>query len=83
MTCSLIKGTDISAGIYDEIRDRIAKLRECGVVPGLAAVMVGNDPASQVYVKAKEKKCAELGIRSEMIYLSDNITEEHLLSKIK
>ena len=33
MTCSLIKGTDISAGIYDEIRDRIAKLRECGVVP--------------------------------------------------
>ncbi len=83
MTCSLIKGADISADIYGEIKERIAKLKEHGVVPGLAAVMVGSDPASQVYVKAKEKKCAELGIRSEMIYLSDNITEEHLISKIK
>ncbi len=83
MSYSLISGTDISNQIYGEIRERIAKLKEKGVIPGLAVVMVGDDPASQIYVKSKERKCKELGIRSETIYISDNITEEQLLAKIK
>lgn len=82
MSCSLISGTDISAEIYEEIRERISVLNEKGVVPGLAVVMVGDDPASQIYVKAKENKCRELGIRSETIHLSDNITEEQLLFRM-
>ncbi len=83
MSYLLISGTDISNQIYGEIRERIAKLKEKGVIPGLAVVMVGDDPASQIYVKSKERKCKELGIRSETIYISDNITEEQLLAKIK
>jgi len=83
LTASLISGTDIAGEIYGEIKERISVLRDKGVVPGLAVVMVGDDPASQIYVNAKEKKCRELGIRSESIHLSDNITEEQLLSKVR
>lgn len=82
MTVSLIDGKKISEEIYGEIRERIAKLAEKGVVPGLAVISVGEDPASQIYVRSKEKMCAELGIRSETIHFSKNTTEQHLLSKI-
>ncbi len=83
MTCTLIDGKKISAEIYDEIKERLAKLAEKGVVPGLAVVSVGEDPASQIYVRAKEKMCAELGIRSETIHFSKNTTEDQLIAKVK
>ena len=62
---TLIDGRAIAAQIQRELAGRIAALKGRGVVPGLAFVRVGEDPASKVYVGRKEKACAELGIFSE------------------
>ncbi|GAA1926338.1 bifunctional methylenetetrahydrofolate dehydrogenase/methenyltetrahydrofolate cyclohydrolase [Nocardioides lentus] len=64
MTAATLDGTATLATIMDELRVRVAALAERGVVPGLATVMVGEDPGSQWYVGAKHKDCAKLGIAS-------------------
>lgn len=61
---TLIDGKKIAADVKDELRGRIASLAARGVVPGLAVVLVGQDAASQVYVRNKRKTCEQLGIRS-------------------
>ncbi len=78
----LISGPDVSGEIYDELRQRIDALKADGFIPGLAVVLVGEDPASQVYVRMKGKKCEELGMHSETIVLPAETSEEELLSKI-
>jgi methylenetetrahydrofolate dehydrogenase (NADP+)/methenyltetrahydrofolate cyclohydrolase len=78
----LISGTEISSSIYGELRERIAALRSKNIVPGLAVVLVGEDPASQVYVRMKGKKCEELGMHSVTMVLPDDISEEDLLKKV-
>ena len=66
MTAKLIKGAEIAAQIREELKNEIAELKEKhNVVPGLVTVLVGADPASQVYVGAKEKTSKELGIYSQ------------------
>ena len=82
MAYRLISGVDVSAEIYDELRARIDKLKSEGTVPGLAVILVGEDPASQTYVRMKGKKCEELGMRSETIIYPADISEEELLAKI-
>ena len=82
MAYRLISGVDVSAEIYDELRARIEKLKSEGTVPGLAVILVGEDPASQTYVRMKGRKCEELGMRSETIVYPADITEEELLAKI-
>ncbi|MBE6525088.1 MAG: bifunctional methylenetetrahydrofolate dehydrogenase/methenyltetrahydrofolate cyclohydrolase FolD [Thermoplasmata archaeon] len=82
MVCRLISGPEVSEEIYGELRTRIEKLKSEGFVPGLAVVLVGEDPASQVYVRMKGKKCEELGMHSETIVMPADITEEELLKKI-
>lgn len=82
MVCRLISGPEVSEEIYGELRVRIEKLKSEGFVPGLAVVLVGEDPASQVYVRMKGKKCEELGMHSETIVLPAETTEEELLKKI-
>lgn len=64
MTPVIIDGKDVSAAVELETADRVAALRQRGIVPGLAVVLVGEDPASQSYVKMKERDCERLGIRS-------------------
>ena len=64
MSCELINGNSIAAELYGEIKTRINKLKEKGHSLCLAFVLIGNDPASEVYVRMKDKKCAELGIAS-------------------
>ena len=59
------------------------KLAAWGVVPGLAAVLVGENPASQMYVRLKHSACARVGIRSENVVLPGDVTEEQLISKIE
>ena len=59
-----IDGKVVAAAVRAEVRERVARLAARGVVPGLAAILVGDDPASQVYVGNKEKACADVGIRS-------------------
>ena len=82
MAYKLISGSEVSSEIYGELRTRIEALKKKGTTPGLAVILVGNDPASVVYVRMKGKKCEELGMKSETIYLPENTTEEELLTAI-
>ena len=79
---NLIDGRAIAAQIQRELTARVAALKTRGVVPGLAFVRVGEDPASKVYVGRKEKACAELGIVSETHVLSANTSTLDLLALI-
>ena len=79
---NLIDGRAIAAQILRELAARIADLKARGVVPGLAFVRVGEDPASKVYVGRKEKACAELGIVSETHVLPQALSELELLRLI-
>jgi methylenetetrahydrofolate dehydrogenase (NADP+)/methenyltetrahydrofolate cyclohydrolase len=83
MTAQLIKGAEVAAQIREELKREIAELKaKHNVVPGLATVLVGADPASQVYVGAKEKTCQELGIYSERYDLPENTTQKELIALI-
>jgi methylenetetrahydrofolate dehydrogenase (NADP+) / methenyltetrahydrofolate cyclohydrolase len=79
----IIDGKAIASEVEAETRSRIAKLTEKGIVPGLAAILVGSNPASQMYVRLKHSACARVGIRSENVQLSEDIEEEQLLDKIE
>ena len=79
----IISGKAISAAVKAEIRNETEKLAAQSIVPGLAVVLVGEDPASQVYVRNKEKACAELGFYSEKHLLPEDITQAELLEKIR
>jgi len=78
----VVDGRAIAAQIQQELTVRVAALKSRGVIPGLAFVRVGEDPASKVYVGRKEKACAELGIVSETYVLPENTTEAELLALI-
>ena len=82
MKDGLISGDEIASGLYSEIRERIADLRRRGCNPCLAFILLGNDPASEVYVRMKDKKCAELGMSSNTFRFPDDTSEEQLLRKI-
>jgi len=83
MPAQIISGTEIAKQIREELRQEIAELKEKhNLVPGLATVLVGEDPASQVYVGQKEKTSLALGIYSERHDLAADISEEKLLSLI-
>jgi len=78
----LILGKTVSESIYAELIERIGALKSKGITPGLAVVLVGSDPASEVYVRMKGKKCEELGMRSVTIVLPEKTSEEELLKKV-
>jgi methylenetetrahydrofolate dehydrogenase (NADP+)/methenyltetrahydrofolate cyclohydrolase len=84
MTAQLIKGAEVAAQIRLELKKEIAELKsKHNVVPGLATVLVGADPASQVYVGAKEKTCQELGIYSERHDLTEKTTQQELIALVQ
>jgi methylenetetrahydrofolate dehydrogenase (NADP+)/methenyltetrahydrofolate cyclohydrolase len=79
MTAQLIDGKGTAATIHEEIKAEVEQLREeYGVVPGLATVLVGENPASQFYVRSKQKRCAEVGIQSFGHELSDDASQEEV-----
>jgi methylenetetrahydrofolate dehydrogenase (NADP+) / methenyltetrahydrofolate cyclohydrolase len=78
----ILDGVTIAAEIKQEVAAEVAKLKERGVTPGLAVVLVGEVPASQIYVRSKVKTCAELGIYSEMLTPPESVTTEELLQII-
>jgi len=82
LVTKLISGNEVSSQIYAELTERIKVLRSKGVVPGLAVVLVGEDPASQTYVRMKGKKCEELGMHSVTVVLPESTSEEELLKKV-
>ncbi len=83
MTATIIDGKAIAAQIRSEVAQRVQGLQERGVIPGLAAVLVGEDQASRIYVGAKHKACADVGIRSEQVDLPAFVTEDNLLATIR
>ncbi len=78
----IIDGKKISQDIKDEVRDKVATLKEDGIEVTLAVILVGNDPASGVYVSNKKKACEYTGIKSLSYELPANTKEEELLSLI-
>lgn len=80
---NLIDGKKISQDIKDELKEKVARLKEEGTVCSLAVIQVGNDPASSVYVNNKKKACAYIGIESVAYELPEETTENELLDIIK
>ncbi len=78
----IINGKVISAAVKDRVKEGVARLNEKGVSVGLAVIIVGEDPASKVYVSNKKKACEALGIISEEYALPENTTEAELLALI-
>src|SRR5688572_12421443 len=83
MTARVIDGKAVAEKLRKEYRERITAMKaKHGFVPGLAVILVGENPASQVYVRNKIRDCQEVGIRSEFIKLPDTITQPELLAHI-
>ncbi len=79
MSAQLIDGKIVAASILDSLQSRIDGLKTQGVTPGLAAVLVGEDPASKTYVNAKIKACKKLGLYSEVIMESADLDQSELI----
>lgn len=77
---NIIDGKAISSGIRDELKKSVNDLKQKGVVPGLSVILVGDDPASAVYVRNKEKACEEVGIYSLVHRLAADTSEQQVIS---
>lgn len=78
----IIDGKAVAASVLEECRTETAALKEKGITPGLAVVLVGSDPASAVYVGSKARTCADLGFHSVKIELPEETTQEELLKVV-
>jgi methylenetetrahydrofolate dehydrogenase (NADP+)/methenyltetrahydrofolate cyclohydrolase len=83
MTTQIIDGKQIAQQVREGLKERVIALSEQGKTPGLAVVLVGEDPASQTYVRNKEKGCADVGIYSEVLRLPEQTDEAELLALIE
>ena len=80
----LIDGKKIAAELREKLKVEVSELKsKYNKVPGLTVILVGEDPASKIYVKNKEKFAKEIGINSEVIRYSENVDEKVVLDKIK
>ena len=68
-TSKVLSGKDTAVAVYASFKNRLDILSKKGIIPGLCVILVGDDPASQIYVKTKSKKLQSLGLRSKNIYL--------------
>ena len=82
METSILSGLEASKALYSSLEGRISHLKQHGIVPGLAAVLVGNNPASEIYVKNKTKKFESLGLKTDVFRLEETVSEDKLLSLI-
>lgn len=79
MTAQLLNGKQLAADIRSRLKEKIAGF---AAAPGLAVILVGNDPASEIYIRAKQKACAEIGIRAEAFHLPENTAQAELTDLI-
>jgi methylenetetrahydrofolate dehydrogenase (NADP+)/methenyltetrahydrofolate cyclohydrolase len=79
----LIEGRAIAEKVYEELRSEIAELKRNGRTPGLAVVLVGDNPASRAYVRSKDKMCRDLGLHSVKLELPAETTLEELLKQVQ
>ena len=83
MAAEILDGKVMSEKLRAEIAERVTALKEKGITPGLAVILVGNDPASEIYVRNKGKGCKEVGMYSRTIRLPEETTQEELNSEIE
>lgn len=82
MTAQIISGKELSGQKREEMKKEVEALKAEGITPGLAVIIVGDDPASQTYVRGKQRACQEVGIHSVLIEMEENTSQEELLAKI-
>src|SRR5216684_6013343 len=80
---NLIDGRAIAEKVYVDLRTQIAELKSKGVTPGLAVVLVGDNPASRAYIRSKDKMSRELGLHSVKLELPDSTTQNELLARVE
>jgi methylenetetrahydrofolate dehydrogenase (NADP+) / methenyltetrahydrofolate cyclohydrolase len=83
MAAQIISGNEVAAQILAELKEKVAALASEGLVPGLATVLVGTDPASHVYVNMKNKDARDLGLHSRQITLPAETSEDELLGLVQ
>jgi methylenetetrahydrofolate dehydrogenase (NADP+)/methenyltetrahydrofolate cyclohydrolase len=83
MTAKIIDGKQVAADMREELKAEVAELKKRGIVPGLGVILVGEDPASQSYVTAKERACEEIGIYSDDNHLDADTSQQKLLALIR
>ena len=83
MAGNILDGKAMSEALRAEIRERTAKVKEKGIVPGLAVILVGNNPASEIYVRNKEIACKENGMYGITVRMDENILQEQLEAEIE
>jgi methylenetetrahydrofolate dehydrogenase (NADP+)/methenyltetrahydrofolate cyclohydrolase len=82
MSAQIINGKEIAEAVRQEISKEVQQLREKNIVPGLAVILVGDNQASQTYVRNKQKACEDLGMHSELIKKPADLTQEELIQNI-
>ena len=82
MSSAIISGKEIGQEIRKSVQERVERLKEQGLTPGLAVILVGENPASKTYVANKQKSCEAIGMYSELIKLPEDIAEDALLEQI-
>lgn len=83
MSSAIINGKEIGQEIRKSVEKRVEELKEQGITPGLAVILVGENPASKTYVANKQKSCEAIGMFSELIKLPEDATQEALLDQIR
>ena len=83
MSAILLDGKELSRISEESIKKKVQKLSSQNIKPTLATILVGNDPASETYVKMKRNTCARVGMESLAVELSEDTTTEELLEKIR
>ena len=80
---TILNGKQVAAEIRAELKTRAEALRKDGIVPCLAVLLAGDDPASKIYVRNKKRACEEIGIESCELLFPENVTEEELIAQIR
>lgn len=83
MTAKIIDGKQLAAEIRADLKKQVERLKSEGIIPGLAVILVGNDSASDTYVRMKAKACEKIGMHSEVIRLPQSTAEHELIGKIE
>ena len=80
MTARIIDGKSIAKELRESLTPRVAALKEQGITPGLTVIVVGDDPASAIYVRNKERACVKLGMNSQVLRFPAETTQEEILT---
>ena len=81
--CTILSGKEVSEHVYSQLKTRVDSLKKINIQPGLAAVLVGSNPASKIYIKMKTKRFHSMGMKTETFKMSVDVKESHLLELIE